>query len=279
MSPPVVDRTPHWAPLNDRCRNPSLILGWTLCNLTSGLACRRSGVRRGGVCYNTGAPALFTAMSTQSLADCITRLTAAVEGNGAPESGGRDRAGLPAGGECRSAATAPTAQRQLRPALLAGRVGDHAASVPCRHDRKSLQYPPAADAGPLRGPAPALGYRRVYNLAWWRDACPRFLTDPRIRANAQSRSGQAPRLESDAVVHQANGPKGSEILLKRVHHVQGGPEPDTHHGGGVPPARMWQLPSRNCTSRVLYNCSPSPNLSFRSVPQQLKDHIVVRYQE
>ena len=90
--------------------------------LDVGLACRRSDVRRDGVCYNMGVPELPTAMSTLSLVNRITRLTTEVEGNGEPEGGSRDRAGLPVGGERRSAATTPPAQRQLRSALLAGRV-------------------------------------------------------------------------------------------------------------------------------------------------------------
>ena len=77
-------------------------------------------------------PELFTAMSTLSLTDRITPLTTAVEGNGDPEGGGRDRAGFPAGGERRSVAIAPPAQRQLRLALLTGRAGGHAIPVPAR---------------------------------------------------------------------------------------------------------------------------------------------------
>ncbi len=124
-----------------------------------------------------------TAMSTLSLADRITRWPVEVEGNGDPEGGSRDRAGLPAGGERRAAATAPPAQRQLRPA------------GPCRHDRvprpartharllqclrepiaagsraRPPQRPSAGESGPLRRPAPARGRRRAHNLALVVDA-------------------------------------------------------------------------------------------------------------
>ncbi len=163
-------------------------------------------------------------MSTLSLADRITRLSVAVEGNGDPEGGSRDRAGLPAGGERRSVATAPSAQRQLRPA------------GPCRHNREPLpartharplqclrepiaagnrasppQRPSAVDSGPLRRPAPARGRRRAHNLAlvlWThRDACPHFLTDPCIRAG--SRSGSTAGVRCGRAT--ANEPMGSEF--------------------------------------------------------------------
>jgi hypothetical protein len=93
--------------------------------------------------------------------------------------------------------------------------------------------------------------------------------------------------------------------LNGVHHIQGGPTQDVHHGGGA--LRMRQSSSRNCTFRVRRNPvatfqwprtrpegrSRPPSYSrcgsvrrvvgldlpFRSVSQQLKDHIIVRYQE